>query len=209
MLIHITPKLLTCAMSGPNCTLVDLSIPELGIALRGDRDLVTRNPYPNKTYRVVSRKVGRKAMDGILINTPSMVRSFTAVMRWAAGAELLVKHSVKYVLIDEDHDFVSDSMVMWSRWHESVGGWGSRMYDVPSGWTPANAQPRMDVSLNRNKKGDFKDTIVNGVITERAETFRLPTLEIGRFDSARTFRDRFPSIEAAFHASMPANTSLS
>lgn len=59
MLIHISPQFLTCEASGNDCEIVDLTIPELDLSLKGGSDIVSRRPFPNKRYVVASRKVGR------------------------------------------------------------------------------------------------------------------------------------------------------
>ncbi|MBY0574242.1 MAG: hypothetical protein K2P84_11215, partial [Undibacterium sp.] len=90
MLIHITPSFYTCEQSGANVELVDLRVDELGIHVRGGEDLVSRSPYPNKRYVVGCRKVGQKAINGILIETAEHVDIYTVVTRWAINAETIV-----------------------------------------------------------------------------------------------------------------------
>jgi hypothetical protein len=197
MLIHITPRLLTCELSGHHCELVDLTIAELGLHLRNGKELVSRRPYPNKRYVVACRKSGQKAIDGILIETPSPVTEFSAVSRWAIAGELVVRHRVNYAVLDNDYDAVSDSMTLW---YATYSGLKSRVPDsMPDGWTPASTQPRMDLSPDTARMGAILNRTVDGLIVERTETLRMRTIERCRLlDESRAVRDRLPTLSSAF-----------
>jgi hypothetical protein len=206
MLIHITPRIyLAYRYDMPACELVDLTISELGMTLLGGEDLASRRPYPNKNYVVACRKVGQKAIDGILIDTHRPVRTFCAVARWAINANLVLTHRTNYVVLDDDFDAVSDKMVLWDSMPENMGGWGSRWPEFARGWAPAHAQPRMDMSPitddHAHRVGDVQDSIgAHGLIAERIETFRMPTIERGRLHGERAIWDRLPPLETAFKA---------
>lgn len=204
MLIHISPQFLTCEASGNNCEIVDLTIPELDLALKGGVDIVSRRPFPNKRYVVASRKVGRRAMRGLLIEAPNHIRSFTAHARWAVDAEVIVHHKVKYLIEDTDFDAVSDYMVLWYKYQQEGVDYAARFIDPKPGSTPANTQPRFDLRPTASRMGDIQDRIENGIIVERVETFRLPTIESQRILSPFGGRHRIPSLESAFH-SAPGN----
>jgi hypothetical protein len=60
LLVHIRPKILA---PWKEVQLVALTVEPFGLDLRGDVDLMTRRPYPNKDYAVACRK-GRKAIEG-------------------------------------------------------------------------------------------------------------------------------------------------
>jgi hypothetical protein len=198
MLIHITPRFVTCEQSGPNIELVDLRIDELGLFLRGGKEITTRRPYPNKHFNVACRNIGRKAVDGILIETDKPLAELTLEMRWAAQADSLMKHRVRYVVIDRDFDAVSDNMLLWT----SDGTWPSRWPEVHKGAIPMNVQPHMKASPSANRAGMVEDRLVAGRIVERSETFPVPTLERERLlspDYAFAWPGaRPPSIDTAF-----------
>lgn len=197
MLIHITPRFLTCAVSGPDCHLADLQIPEFGLHLEGGRDLVSRRPYPNKHYLVASRKTGQRLIDGILIETDVRVDEFTVMARWAVHAERVVTHRVRYILTDNEHDTVSDMMVLWGNWRARKG-LGAHYMTVPPDWTPSTLQPRMDLTLGHTRKGEIVDYRIDGLVVERNETFRLPTIDRARLESLRQVFDRLPTPASAF-----------
>src|ERR1700738_4447595 len=104
MLIHITPQFLTCDGSSGYVDLVDLRINELGLFLKAGKEVAGRRPYRNKRFVVACRNAGRKAVDGILIETSKPVAEYTVETRWAVQAEAVVTHRVKYVVLDKDFD---------------------------------------------------------------------------------------------------------
>lgn len=204
MLIHITPKLfLSNRFVAPKCELIDITIEEFGIVLAGNKDLATRRPYPNKNYLVGCKKQGQKAIDGILIDTPNHVPSFTSVARWAINADSIVTHKTNYIVLDEDFDAVSDSMPLWYATGNELGNWSSRWPECSNELIPASAQPRMDVWPATNggiaRQGEVTDILgPNGLILERNETFRMPTIERDRILGERAKHERFPAYEDAF-----------
>ena len=201
MLIHITPTLFL-AFHNYSCELVDLSVKEFGLVLKNERDIVARKPFPNKHYLVACRKTGRKAVGGILIESPLQTDSFTVITRWAVSASLVVTHKVNYVVMDRDFDAVSDNMMLWGEISQYVKKW--RCPNFVNGTTPSRAQPRMDIypaSLSgAERDGDVKDIIKNGLIIERNEVFSLPTIEKVYLLNS-TINERLPLIETAFEAS--------
>jgi hypothetical protein len=209
MLIHLSPRLyLAFRNETPAVDLVDITIAELGMQLRGGVDLATRRPYPNKNYVVACKKMGQKAINGILIETPSHVEKFTLVARWAInGSPILHTHRVEYTVLDCEHDAVSESMVLWYATCASLGSWQSRWPGELAYPAPVHAQPRMDlwpVDLGgAERKGrQLVDVLApNGLIVERSEQFSLPTIENGRLSSR--FEKRLPSMDMAFIA-MPS-----
>jgi hypothetical protein len=74
MLLHIIPRLYASKENEPKCALIDLYCPELNLRLRDGIELVARRPYPNKNYLVACRKMGHKAMEGLLIETQERIR---------------------------------------------------------------------------------------------------------------------------------------
>nr|WP_289883625.1 DUF6012 family protein [Xanthomonas arboricola]MDN0205520.1 DUF6012 family protein [Xanthomonas arboricola pv. corylina]MDN0218452.1 DUF6012 family protein [Xanthomonas arboricola pv. corylina] len=53
-----------------------------------------RTSYPAKRYQVACRKIGRKAMNGLLIEAAGTVDRFCVVTRWAVEGEMLCTHEV-------------------------------------------------------------------------------------------------------------------
>ena len=65
MLLHITPKLLT-AHAFSTAGLASIEIPEFHLKFSGEKELMTRKPFPNKRYYVGCRRSG-KASSGFLL----------------------------------------------------------------------------------------------------------------------------------------------
>src|SRR5262249_3289766 len=110
MLLHIRPRL----FSFLNVAIAALDSDALGLHLTA-RELDARRPYPNKEYAVACRRQGRKAIDGILIETPECIERFDIKTQWAIEALLLVTHSVDYRIIDRDFHAASDDMMLWEQ----------------------------------------------------------------------------------------------
>jgi hypothetical protein len=215
MLIHITPTLLRPAasasflMSKPSdlsCALVDVTLPELGLTLKAGRELAARTPYENKRWLVACRRQGQKAMVGLFIETGEHLDAFTVVTRWAVEGDTLLTHRVRHVILDREHDAVTDRMGFWNALSPRYGGFSNR-------W-PANlmkvinravVEPRMDVLAadshsHLNEIFEVHDVLSPaGLVRERSETIRTPTVERARLLWPRSlYGDRMPSIEAAF-----------
>ena len=199
MLLHIRPRLFS---PFKYVELFELEIEPLGLHLRGGIDLATRRPYPNRHYAVACRKEGKKAIDGILLDTATVLDEFRATARWAVEAQLVVSHHVDYKILDHDFDSASDDMTFWYACGASLGGWSNR---CPA-WTELRpcvmAPPTMEV-LPRDAKRkrieareDFIDK-ENGFITTRHETFAMPTIEKERLLS-RALNERMPLLTMAF-----------
>jgi hypothetical protein len=198
MLVHIVPRFYACEQSRDLIQLIDVRIDELGLNLRDGIDIVARKPYPNKNYLVACRRSGRRAIDGLLIDCEHHVPAYTVVTRWALSAEMIATHRVNYVVLDEEFDTVSDNMVLWHAW--AGRQWASRW---PNGYhvgSPAECQPRMQLTPSPDRVGPFKDAVVNDIIVERTEVFHIPTLERDRVTGGRSL-DRLPPVDSAFRGS--------
>jgi hypothetical protein len=204
MLWHIRPRLFS---PFKYVTLIDLRIDPLGVHLRGGVDLATRRPYPNKEYAVACRKKGHKATDGILLETATSVDELHSTARWAIEAEFAVTHHVHYKLLDRDWDAASDDMVFWSPCGVAgvaeLGGWSNRR----PAWAedhilPIHAEPKMEViprgcvCLATEDVLDYEQGW-KGWITERTQTFAMPTIERERLLNT-DFNRRMPTLDAAF-----------
>ena len=200
MLIHLIPRMYACRTNEP-CALIDVTCAELGLVLNGDKDLAARRPYPNKNYLVACRKVGQKAMQGILIEAPQFVRDFTVVTRWAVADKHIATHRVRYLVLDDDYDTVSENMMLWSAIHGD-SRWAARYPDDYKGFSHVDVQPSMRVRPRVQKKNDAADILdEQGFIRERSETFLMHTIERERLHQHYcSVNEHTPSIEAAFSA---------
>ncbi|GGM25445.1 DUF6012 family protein [Pseudomonas asuensis] len=197
MLIHLIPNILADRTYVP-CSLVDLTCHEFGLNLIGGKELTARRPYPNKNYLVACRKVGQKAVNGLLIETPSPVREFTVVTRWAVAASHIATHSVRYIVVDDEFETITEAMMLWGAKHPSQCGYKPR---YPNGFTYGSSlesQPKMEAFKRINRVGEFTDQLDNhGAVIKRSEVFRLPTIERERLTMG-SFVERIPSVESAF-----------
>lgn len=205
MLIHLTPKLNAGRLPGMvnAIHLVDIECKELDLHLKGGRDIVARRPYPNKSWFVACRKRGRKAVNGILIETESPVREFTTVTRWAIAAEMVVAHRVRYVVLDQELDATSSDVLLWG---------DRRPRDYPVKGSPLQVEPCMELVPGIERVGDVTDTLSNhscplgpGTILDRSEVFHLPTIEDQRLEPGvpcYPFSSRLPELSDAFRVAI-------
>jgi hypothetical protein len=198
MLLHIRPKLL-CPFR--DCAIVDLTIEPFGLTLRGDRELRTGHPYPNKRYFVASRRSTRKALDGILIETPEHVPAYRYTARWSIAAQLLITHHVSCEVLDRDFDVASEDSTLWLAYYDSLGGWRSR--DPSGGWGKRQSEPLMEFLPGEN--GPWPSDAINerGWIIERRDVLKMPTIERERFLTTGNFLGRKPTPETAFRLHAP------
>ena len=183
MIYHLIPQMFACRVNEPQCDLVDFQCPELGLSLRKGVELVARRPYPNKHYLVACRKIGRKAMSGFIVESAERIEEFTTITRWAVGADRVVTHKVIHIVLDTDRDAVSGDMMLWNATCRSLGEWDCRCPKEAMNWSPASAQPRMEL-VKRSRNGNYADRFnARGEIEERVETFKMHTLERERIDS--------------------------
>jgi hypothetical protein len=205
MLLHIRPKLFSHCDA---VELVDLEIEPLGLFLRAKRELATRRPYPNKRYAVGCRREGRKALDGILIETATRkIDDLYYKARWAIEGELLATHRVHYKLLDHEFDAASDNMVLWGamvaegEWSAGLPPtWSDRWPAWAAGLPPTKAEPLMEIVLRDDGKNGRAENILDarGQIVERREVFAMPTIERERIITGRMRDWRVPSVSSAF-----------
>lgn len=205
MLIHVTPRIYNPYSNIP-AQLIDVSIPELGLVLRNGHELALRRPLPNKRFLVACRMTRQKAINGILIRPSSPITSFTVVTRWEVQEEV-VTHHVDYRVLDSDHTFVSDAMLLWYGTGKGLGDFSSRWpASHYQGIPPVHAQPRMDVVDPARWGGERKGVQVqdwageDGLIKRREECFYMPTLEIDRLSGSLAQSHRLPLEAHAFDA---------
>lgn len=195
MLIHLAPKLYEPAVR-ITAELLDISIPECNMLLRGGKEIVARRPYPNKCYLVACRNKGQKAMHGLFIDVPGHLDAFSLLTRWQVNGKMLT-HSVDYQVLDRDFDTISEDMVLWCGLQNTP--WTRRWPDVYRG-SPADHQPRMDVLAHKIiRPGNVIDEVEGAMIIRRHETFPTHTIERERLWAGISLhQDRMPAIEDAF-----------
>jgi hypothetical protein len=160
--------------------LVDFSIEKWNVKLDGHNDLITKRPYKNKSYQVASRRIGRRAVDGIFFEVEGLVSEFTTVSHWLHDYGSVVEHVVHYKVIDTDYDAISDDTTMWHGASPKLGGWEPRW---PVGVVPNPARHEHKMTLE-DSPSDRPDVVLeyglDGLACYREETFRLPTLQRDR-----------------------------
>lgn len=188
MLLHIAPKIFSPHPSA----LVDIVIPELGLNLMGGKDVVGRNPFPNKMYTVACRKIGRKAINGFFVNVDEFVRSYTTITRWAAPNDIIVTHVLKHAINDDEFDFVSDETLVWKKRLNNLNPY---------------------ICMNLIQKEELKDTfdVLHSsntlffesrdfpIVLYRIQDFEFPTIKM---DERILYSLRFPNVEDAYSVSV-------
>lgn len=203
MLLHLSPRYYL-RYSDIQLDLIDVSVPELNLTLKGDIDIVTRTPYPNKCYQIACRKKGRKAINGIFVKTDKKLTNFTQITRWAVNGEIAT-HKIHFHILDSDFDAITSEIMMWHAFHDTP--FSSRKSEIHENWLPATDQPRM-LPIIENKKECQREQqrlIYNlvsddGFIIERTEFFPIPTVETHRITVPFWGNKRFPSPDDAFIA---------
>ncbi|MDR5615028.1 DUF6012 family protein [Arsenophonus sp.] len=195
MLLHISPRYYL-RYSDIQLDLIDVSVPELNLTLKGNIDIVTRTPYPNKCYQIACRKKGRKAINGFFIETDKKLTNFTQITRWAVNGEIAT-HKIHFHILDSDFDAITSEIMMWHPFHDTP--FSSRKSEIHEKWIPASDQPRM-LAILENKKESQREQqrlIYNlisddGFIIERTEFFPIPTVEAQRITVPFWGNQRFP-----------------
>jgi hypothetical protein len=172
------------------------------------KELDTRRPYPNKEYAVACRRQGRKAIDGILIETAKFIGRFDIKTQWAVEALLLVTHCVDYRVIDRDFPAASDDMMLWEKFsiwdldqQKEIAITSSRMPERPRPGGTMRLAPLMELVPPLLKPSCDDSTDDLGLILARRERFEMPTIEPERLADPRLspFRiDRKPPLNSAF-----------
>ncbi len=200
MLLHLVPQIMN-RYRDIELSLIDVTIPELNLTLNAGTDLVVRKPYPNKSYHVACRKVGRKAMQGLLLELSNTIQTFTVITSWNVKAALWEKtltHQVNYTIADTDFDVVSDDHTYLYACKDFESRWLTDFREAP----PVKTQPRMDVlSCEYHKRGEsvsIKDEYDDVVMVKRVEDITIPTIELERFKNRSMSGDRLPSFDDRF-----------
>lgn len=187
MLVQIVPRI----FATEPCTLLDLTIKELGATLTGGADLGVCQIYRNRQYLVACRLAAEWGAEGILINTPQSLRELTVVTRWAVVGKHTATHNVRYVVpvdYDDELDMLSSN--------------APRMFVKPL--TDPRVQELVQLSVDMKLQEWPQETLdEQGYITERSEVVVLHKSPIQRywgnpkFNILPMLQDRFDLTAAA------------
>jgi hypothetical protein len=194
-------------------TLISVEIPEFDLVLVGGKDVVKRKPYPNKGHSVVCRKIGRKAILGILLDVPYRVREFTTKTHWEIlmlkpeflknnEEDVFLKynifHFVKYIILDQKFDLVTDNTRLWSEKTKQFCTFESRRPKYSKKLTPLEVYPYYDILLNENKIND-ENFYYHKLIHGKKDILKVPSVEADRLIKYASVygEDRMPTIEMA------------
>lgn len=191
MLLHLSPTFISDGFFTP-LGIHTVSIPEIGLELTGGLDIVARQPHANKRYYTACRKVGRKAIDGILVDVPKPLTQFSLVSTWRITGLSLMTHRVHYTLADSDFSFVSDNLILW----------GERRHASTKEWNHAIGQPRMVILPEHYNAREFRDIQFTqdefGFVETCTESITIPTLPLTTLDDSRYFNERLPLLTDVF-----------
>ncbi|ELB2105026.1 hypothetical protein QNZ87_004199 [Vibrio parahaemolyticus] len=192
MLLHLSPMFISDGFAiSPR--LHKVVIPEIELELIGGEDVIARQPHRNKRYYTGCRKVGRNAIDGILVKAPQQLNSFTLMTLWQLTPNRPpITHRVHYTLADRDFPFASDNLMLW----------GKRRHASTKEWSYAMGQPRMVMLPEHYHARQYRDiSFTNdemGCVETCSESIIIPSLPISALSDARHFNKRLPSLTDAF-----------
>lgn len=206
MLLHLIPKIMNRYLD-VQVELIDVQIPELNVTLTGGEHLVVRKPFPNKSYYVACRNVGRKAMRGFLIETDKQLKQFNVITRWNAKSELwkpetekVLTHKVNYTVADSDFDVISDDHTFYYAQSNFESRWLHDFSIAP----PVYTEPRMDfLYCEYHKRGEYvavDDRYDDVTMVNRVEDLTVPTIEKERFSMRERLDSRLPDLSFRFIA---------
>ena len=190
MLIHLAPRLLEPQGIPTRCELIDIAMAPFGLLLRNGIEVVARRPYPNKRYQVACRKIGRKAMNGLLIETAGTVDAFRVVTRWAVEGEMLCTHEVNYSLADQDHDAVSEDVLFCNRQ-------AAQVYHQPRMAVLGSDCIAGDAGVSSVTSTEFI-SVSGPVVTGCRQQLRLSTITRARLFDPMFVSRRIPPADHAF-----------
>ncbi|ECY2548832.1 hypothetical protein F6853_10550 [Salmonella enterica] len=202
MLIHLTPRYYA-KYSDVQVDIIDVEIPQLKLVLKANVDIVIRTPFPNKNYKVVCRKIGRKAINGILIEVEGMFKDFTVITRWAVNGEIS-RHETYYHVSDDEFDTVTEEDFLWSGFFNTP--YRARCKEIENGGTLVKRQSAMVTLINDLNSNDddnywtYNKVDSEGIVRFRAEYINLPTVERERITTSFFGNKRLPLYADKFDA---------
>ena len=202
MKVHLTPSIFN-KFSDVNISLLSITFPELDLTLSYGIDVHVGTPHPNKNIFVVFRKPNKlhpvRHVNGILIEVPEHIKTFSAITRWVVDGKL-VTHCVNYTLADNEYDIATDDPVMWYATSEGTqkDRWPCKHE------TPSLFKPRFEVIIDAGKSskvGDIKDEYnKDGFLVSRIENYLLPTIKMSHlYSDYNSSKKRMPNIKDMFN----------
>jgi len=202
MLIHLTPRYYL-KYSDVQVDILDVTIPELNLVLKQGSDITIKTPFKNKNYKVVCRKKGNKAINGIFIETEQYLQNFTVISRWAVNGEIS-RHTAHYHLRDNDFDATTEEDLLWNGFFNTP--YRARCKEMEVVGVPVKRQSSMiTLSGDFNSNEDDNYWVYNeidgeGIVRVRTEYITLPTVERERLTVPFFGNKRLPEYKDAFDA---------
>jgi hypothetical protein len=200
MLLHVLPRIYN-EYADFKIALIDVTIPELNVKLRGGHELTVGRPYNNKNYLVAYRNGGRKALNGFVVSTEEKLTSFSVITRWAVNAHNVITHTAIHPILDSDFELVSQDAMLMHRFSQTHAT--NFLSRFPEGqlynYSPLELTPAMRFLKSSCVKSVLpfvKDELNGDFVMKRTETLPLPTLEKERL-GLHFFGDRLPKAEDA------------
>lgn len=200
MLIHLTPRYYA-KYSNVQVDIIDVVIPEFKLHLQANIDIVLKTPFPNKNYKVVCRKKGRKAINGVFVETNKEIHNFTVITRWAVNGEVST-HETHYHIKDNEFDAATEEDMLWSGFFNTP--YRVRCREIEKNGTSVKRQSTMVTligDLNSNDDDSnwtFNNVGSDGIVRFRAEYITLPTVERERLTIPFFGNKRLPSYDDKF-----------
>ncbi|EFB0088150.1 hypothetical protein H0L72_004743 [Salmonella enterica] len=190
MYLHIVPNLFH--LMANECRLKSITIPEFDFKIEVDA-LSTGRPWPNRNVWVGMRK-GRKAINGLLLNTDKKIKWFTTEYQWNIESMGMISHRVTSYIEDDEFDLVSQDILLNNGFDE----WECRVHSAYENKAPVQIQPQMESFITKPGKeshdvwieynwGDF--------LVSREESLLLHTIQSERLNTDFSLFSRFPSFK--------------
>lgn len=191
MLLHYAAPFRSTERLGAGRSLIDISIPEIGIKLIGGKDVTARTPYPNKHYVIPTIK-GRQSELGMLIDVGDAPDAMTIITRWGIEAQHIAVHEMAITLEGPRRDVIATNSNLWFCWGHDDWTWED---DAFPSWAPRDTGTMwLDASMDEipgrivSVRGS-QDEIIDGLVMRRRESLSVTSIGQDRYDYvARTVR---------------------
>ena len=146
------------------------------------------------------RKVGKKAINGIIVESDKHLNNFQVVTRWKVDDEKIVTHIAEFNVVNNDYNLVTDVMMLWGNLISIGDEFSCRTPESMMNYSPLEAQPVMKAVPDQSRTCAINavDHVVGGLNVERKQIIDMPTIEPERFDNEIAQSLRVPSFENAF-----------
>lgn len=179
-----------------NHKLIDVNIPELDINLKGATDVVLRRPYRNKHFYVIQRKIGRKAMNGLLISTTKKnLQSISIITNLLVNESIKTTHEAVITILDHEHDVISNDASLWFPSAHLSSRWSS----FTNSYSPMQLGLVVEFVANKDPfVVNTVDQVVGDFIVHRKQQLPVHTIELNRL--YRYEEDRIPTLDQAIES---------